>query len=281
MADNPQPPDYELADRIALTEPAQVRALNQDGNRCVARDVEMTESDFSIATALYDGALRYVDNRLREIADLLQTRGEWERTLFVVVGDHGEHLGERGMLGHGFALSEPLLRVPLLLRCPPRLPQGFVVDELAATTDVLPTILSLLGIAADGVHEQGRALIDAGRATPGPAFTVTERFRPSLSAFQQRFPHCDTRPFDVRQKALRTKHEKFIWRSDEANELYDLRTDPGEAQNLIERDPGRADALRRQLFDWLAAVEKYEAAESAPDPGDRMRHEFRAMGYLV
>jgi arylsulfatase A-like enzyme len=276
---DPPPPYNRLFLPQGVT-PPRMRALNQDCNRYVARDVEMTEEDLAILTALYDGALRYVDNALRELAEVLQRRGEWERTLFVVLGDHGEHLGEHAMIGHGFSLSEQLLRVPLLLRCPPCLPQGFVVDELAATTDVLPTILALLGIPEDTGRVQGRALIDAGRATPGPGFTITERFRPNLTAFRQRFPRCDIRPFDVRQKAIRTRREKFIWRSDEANALYDLRADPGETQNLIEREPGRADALRRQLFDWLAAVEKCEAIEDAPELGGLLRHELRAMGYL-
>lgn len=260
---------------------ARVRAVNQDGNRCMAHDVAMTEEDFVILTALYDGALRYVDTRLREVADFLAARGEWDRTLLVVLGDHGEQLGEHGRIGHGFSLSEALLRVPLLLRCPPLLPQGFVVDELAATTDVLPTILALLGIAAESGRFHGRARLEAGRVTPGPAFTVAERFRPNLDVFHQRFPQCDMRAFDVRQKVIRTRHEKFLWRSDEANELYDLRADPAESQNLIEQAPARAESLRRQLFDWLAGVEKFEAADDTPELGENLRHELRAMGYLA
>ncbi len=274
------PPPYNRLFLPKGVSPTRVRAVNQDGNRVLAGDVEMTEEDFTILTALYDGALRYVDNRVREIADFLIERGEWDRTVLLVVGDHGEHLGDHGMIGHGCSLSENLLRVPLLLRCPPRLPQGFVVDELASTTDVLPTILALLGIAEDGGRVQGRALIDGGRATPGPAFAIAERFRPSLSSFRERFPSCETRLLDVRQKAIRTKRDKFIWRSDEANELYDLTADPGEQHNLIESNPARADALRRQLFDWLATVEKFEAMEEAPALDNLMRHDLRAMGYL-
>jgi arylsulfatase A-like enzyme len=273
------PPPYQRLFLPRGVPPARVRALNQDGERCAARDVEMTAEDFDILTALYDGALRYVDTRLREVADFLQARGEWDRTLLVVAGDHGVQLGEHGMIGGGCSLSEALLRVPLLLRCPPCLPQGFVVDELASAIDVVPTILALLGLAQDREPLQGRALIDAGRATPAPAFAIAERFRPNLATLQRRFPTCDTRPFDVRQKAIRTRRDKFVWRSDEANELYDLRSDPGETRNLIEREPVRAAALRRQLFDWLAAVDKFEGGEDAAPSGDRLRQEFSAMGY--
>jgi arylsulfatase A-like enzyme len=274
------PPPY---DRMFLPKgvgAARVCAVNQDCNKYVAGQAAMNDEDFAILTALYDGEIRYVDSRLREIADCLQARDEWDRTLFIVTADHGENLGEHGMLGHKFALYDTLLRVPLLLRCPPRVPQGFVVEELAQMTDVLPTVSRVLEVADDGGRLQGRPLLDAGRVTAGPAFTVSERFRPNLSAFQQRFPGFDTRPFDVRKKAIRTKREKFVWHSDEANEFYDLLADPGETTNLIACEGERADGLRRQLFDWLATVDKFESEATAPELDSFVRQQLQGLGYL-
>ena len=274
------PPPY---DRVFLPRnvgAARVRAVNQDANKHLAGQAEMSEEDFAILTASYDGALRYVDHRLHEIADFLRARGEWDRTLFIVTADHGEHLGERGLMGHRVGLYDTVLRVPLVVRCPERVPQGFVVEDLAQTTDIAPTILRLLDITDDTAQMQGRALLDGGRATAGPAFTISERFRPNLSVLQQRFPTFDARFLDVRTKAIRTRREKFIWRSDEANEFYDLAVDPDERTNLIGRAAERADALRRQLFDWLAAVEKFETDESAPAIDDVVRRQLQGLGYL-
>jgi len=140
--------------------------------------------------------------------------------------------------------------------------------------------MRLLDIADDTAQMQGRALLDGGRATAGPAFIVSERFRPDLSVLQQRFPNFDARFLDVRTKAIRTRREKFIWRSDEANEFYDLAVDPGERTNLIGQAAERADALRRQLFDWLALVEKFETDESAPAIDDVVRRQLQGLGYL-
>jgi len=274
------PPPYDRMFLPRGVTASRAAAVNQDCNKYIAGQVEMTPEDFAILRALYDGEFRYVDNRLREIADFLRARGEWDRTLYIVTGDHGENLGEHGMMSHKFVLYDTLLRVPLLLRCPPRVPQGFVVDELAQMTDILPTVLRVLGIAEDTGRVQGRALLDDGRATPGPAFTISEKFRPSLVGFQKRFPSFDTRPFDVRKKAIRTKREKFIWHSDEANEFYDLIEDPGEEHNLIEREAARADALRRQLFDWLASAEKFESDAQAPELDDLMRQQLQGLGYM-
>lgn len=274
------PPPY---DRMFLPKgvgAARVRAVNQDIDRHLAGQVEMSAEDFTILAALYDGGLRYVDHRLREIADFLRARGEWDRTLLMVTADHGEHLGERRMMGHRVGLYDAVLRVPLVLRCSERVPQGFVVEDLAQTTDILPTILRLLDITDDGAQVPGRALLDGGRATAGPPSTVSERYRPNLVPLQQRFPGADVRPLDVRTKAVRTRREKFIWRSDEANEFYDLAVDPAESTNLIEARPERADALRRQLFDWLAAVEKFESEEPVPALDDFMRRQLQGLSYL-
>jgi len=258
---------------------ARVRAIPQDSAAYAARVVETSPEDGAILTALYDGALRYLDSRVREVADFLHACGEWERTVLLVTADHGMHLGEiverpvRGRtIGDQGTLADSLLRVPLILRCPPRVPRGFVVDEIAQTIDILPTILNLVGVRDELGELPGRPLLADGQATRGPAFAVAERFRPNLALLKQRFPSVDVRAVDTRMKAIRTRREKFVWHSDEANELYDLLADPGEEHNLVESGAERADALRRQLFDWLASVEKApaeqpQAADEKPDGG--------------
>jgi arylsulfatase A-like enzyme len=205
--------------------------------------------------ALYDGALRYVDQCVGELAAVLREQGVWDSTLVVVTADHGESLGEHGILGHAFGMHDTLLRVPLLMRCPATLPAGFVIDELAQTTDIMPTISSMIGSSGGAPHVPGRCLIRDGRVTPGPDFVVAERFR------ARSLPGAPPTVEDVRMKVIRTRHEKFLWRSDEANELYDIAADPQERHNIIELATNRADALRRQLFDWLASVESFHPVD--------------------
>jgi arylsulfatase A-like enzyme len=256
---------------------ARARAVNQDSGKYLAGQVDMSEEDFVILRALYDGGLRYVDVRLREVADALRAAGQWERTLLVITGSHGENLGEHGMIGQQWGLHDTLLRVPLVLRCPLHVPQGYVIDELAQTTDILPTILRVLGLPAEDGTAHGRPLIEQGRATPGLGFAIAERFRPNLTRLQRRFPRMDVRTFDLRQKAIRTRREKFIWQSDEANQLYDVVADPGEECNLIEEQPQLTETLRRQLFDWLASVERFEE-EPAAELEMRVPQPLRALG---
>ena len=98
-----------------------------------------------------------------------------------------------------------------------------------------------------------------------------------MTRLQQRFPGLDLRPFDLRQKAIRTRREKFIWQSDEANQLYDVIANPDEERDLIDDEPQRAEALRRQLFDWLASVEQFEE-EPAAELEMLVRQPLRALG---
>jgi len=255
-------------DRMFLepsTIPGRLRALNQDAYKLLAGQVRMQEEDYALLQALYDDALHYVDGRVREVAEALCQRDEWDRTLLIVTADHGENLGEHGMIGHDFGLYDTELHVPLLLRCPDLVPQGFVAHELAQLTDVAPTIVSLLGLSADAAKAHGRPLLERGRATQGPPFIVAERFRPNLSMVRQHHPDLDVRPLDVRSKTIRTARQKFVWHSDEANELYDLIADPAECRNLLEEDATRGDDLRRQLFDWLATIDKYESAATTAE----------------
>jgi arylsulfatase len=212
------------------------------------------------ATAAYDHALRYVDLRVRELAEALAANGRWERTLLIVTATHGTHLGAANGAP---PMSDGILRVPLLVRGPSCIPRGFVVDAFAQSVDVAPTILSLAGLAV--LEGQGRVLLGAEGVTAGPDAVVVEAFRTAGGTA------------GVRRKALRTRREKFVWQSDEANGLFDLIRDPSEQHNLIATETERGDRLRRRLFDWLASSERWAessgiaAANGAGEPAAERR----------
>jgi arylsulfatase A-like enzyme len=240
---------------------ALTAAHARQANRSVEGPARPVSADEAAAlAALHDGALRYADLRLKQIAEALASDGRWERTLFILTASYGEDLGDAGTVDGPPALRDTTLRVPLILRCPGRIPAGFVVEEFAQPVDVLPTVAALAGCALEAPL-QGRALLSAGRASAGPSAVVAEAFRASPSAAA------------VRRKVIRTRRAKLIWQSDEANALYDLTQDPREQRNLSSTQPEWADRLRRDLFDWLAdnqhwaEVHELAPAESGGGPG--------------
>jgi arylsulfatase A-like enzyme len=247
--------------------PAAVTAGHaRNANRCAdgpARPVALEEA--AALAALHDGALRYADLRLKQIAEGLASDGRWERTLFILTAGYGEDLGDAGTVDGPATLRDTTLRVPLILRCPGRIPAGFVVEEFAQPVDVLPTVASLTGCALEA-PVQGRALLSAAGASPGPSVVVAEAFRIAPSAAA------------VRRKVIRTRRAKLIWQSDEANALYDLAHDPGEQHNLSSAQPERADRLRRDLFDWLADSQRWAAAHDLPLADTRGRAALERQG---
>jgi len=240
-----QPPaPYDRSFMPAGLTPAHARLANHaaDGGPRAVGDEER-----AALAALHDGALRYADLRLKEIADALAARGRWEQTLCIVTAGFGEDLGDDGTVGGPAPLRDSALHVPLILRCPGRIPSGFVVEEFAQPVDLLPTIAALTGCALDA-PVQGRALFGGGGASAGPAAVMAEAFRDP------------THGATVRRKVIRTRREKLIWRSDEDNALYDLTRDPHERCNLVAEQPARADRLRRALFDWFAESQRWATA---------------------
>ncbi len=204
------------------------------------------------AISLHDGALQYLDMRLKQIADALAASGQWDQTLFIATSPYAATIGEAGPADGAAALRDAVLRVPLLVRCPGRIPTGFVVEEFAQPVDLLPTIGLLSGCGSDG-PVQGRPLFTATGATGGPRAAIAEAFRSAAGG--------------VRRKAIRTRREKFIWQSDEDNALYDVTRDPDERVNLAATEPDRADRLRRELFDRLADAERWGVAQGLTSVG--------------
>jgi arylsulfatase A-like enzyme len=97
-------------------------------------------------SARYDGAVRRMDRAVSAFLAELRRRGLWEHTLVVVTADHGEMLGEKGLLGHTERLYEPVLRVPLLVRHPRlRASRGARVRALVERADLTPTLLEAAG----------------------------------------------------------------------------------------------------------------------------------------
>jgi hypothetical protein len=125
---------------------------------------------------LYDGSIAYLDAEVGRFVAQLRKRGVLEHTLLVVTADHGDHFGERGLVGHGNSLNLPLLHVPLVIRYPARVPAGHRVETPVSLTDLGRTMLELTGArSAFPGSSFGRALVDDGwRARPVIAQTIKE-----------------------------------------------------------------------------------------------------------
>lgn len=209
----------------------------------------------------YDEELAYTDRILGAFKQALIQSGWWQRSLVVLLSDHGESLGEHGEDSHGYFIYESTLRVPLIVHWPDGAPSRRARDDRpGGLIDVAPTVLDFLHIAAPPSFE-GRSLLDAG----GQRGVYSE----TLYAFDG-FGWSPLR-------SLREGAYKYI--DAPTPELYNLATDPHEQTNLYSKDPARARALKSELRSLVAShAPKQPASPATISP--RTRALLASLGYL-
>lgn len=167
-----------------------------------------------VATAL--GMTTLVDDCVGRLLDTLEREGELDSTIIVFTSDHGDQMGEHGMLGKFFNFYEASLRVPLIMRGP-GIAAGKDRDQLVELTDVYPTLCDLTGIARPVAPNElsGRSLDTILQDPDTP---------------HRDYVHC------MIEKAhmVRTDHYKCAVYEEDRGELYDLQADPMATNNLYD-----------------------------------------------
>ncbi len=213
---------------------------------------------------LYDGEIAYADSAMGHFLAYLKRRGWYEGSLIVVVGDHGEGLGEHHEDTHGIFLYDSTTHVPLLMKLPEEREAGRTVEAQVRTTDVMPSILGVLGVPAPASLD-GESL--------GPFLAGTEAaFRTVFgeTEYPLRFGWAPLR--SVRKEGL-----KFI--EAPKPELYDLRADPGELRNTYAPWDGAVQKLRKLLAEPSAKSPAPTKTSSAAVSAGTI-DELHALGYL-
>ena len=191
----------------------------------------------------YDGEIAFADQWFGKILDALDKDGLSDRTMVVVLADHGEAFGVHRVAGqkmffHGQTLYDELLRVPLVIHLP-GVPAARV-DDPVALIDVAPTVLDALGVAVPAAME-GRSLIPRmlGQTLAPRALYAQMLPAPSWNHKWMAMISPDGR-------------YKLIYRmSDSRFELYDLNSDPEEKRDLYSAQPALAAKMRDQMTRWI------------------------------
>ena len=270
----PYTPPEPFASRFA----PELRGLT-DGTLATLEPVKSTRpsEDFVRNTiALYDGNLAYVDHEIGRLVQALRERGRWQRTVFVLVSDHGEAFWQHGVRGHGTHAYEEFVRVPFVLRVPGVASlRGTRIDALVELVDLAPTLLDLLDLPLPENAAAGRSLLPllSGLA-PEPVPPVFVR------------NHDGGRwEYGIRDGRFKYLHH-FGRRPDE---FFDLEVDPGELHDRWEQaqyPPLRnfAEPMFDRLGAWVQAgdgVGDGVAATSGVDSLDaHTREALRALGYF-
>jgi arylsulfatase A-like enzyme len=177
-----------------------------------------------------------IDHQVGRIIDALEAKGQLDNTILIFISDHGEWLGDHGLLLKGPMLYDGLLRVPFVA-CGPDIPQGKVVDDPVSTLDLRATLADLAGLNV--TPDNGASLL------PVMAGAETRDF-----ALNEWEVDATRSGVDLDLRTVRTKrHRLSVDLLTGAGELYDLQEDPDELTNQV-NDPGRR-RVREELLDMI------------------------------
>jgi arylsulfatase A-like enzyme/Tfp pilus assembly protein PilF len=216
------------------------------------------------ASGAYDGEIAATDAQVGRLLDALDADGRLADTLVVVLGDHGEMLGEKGEQTHGFFVYDAAVRIPLIV-AGPSVPAR-AVSEQVRIVDVMPTVLDLLGQRPPPAV-QGTSLMPLARGERLSLLALAESWYPRYHYGWSELASVQ----DGRYKLIRAPRR----------ELYDLRQDPQETMNLAQSDPRRAEAMASALERLLAQLGTAAAVHRPSQMDAETAEKLEALGYVA
>jgi arylsulfatase A-like enzyme len=218
---------------------------------------------------VYYGMVRFIDDSLGQIVGALEDLGLRERTIVVFCSDHGDFMGEHGMQCKGGAFYDCLTRIPLIVSWPGQIPSGREEDSMVSLIDIVPTVLQLQGLPVPRsmhgrglpavTHAPSRDAVFSEYGAGGPPFRLADLAKlPRPWGRQTLIQSLQWREAEGRRKMVRTREWKYVHDPmGDRDELYDLRQDPWELENVVD-DPDKRDVvaeLRVRLLDWSIQTE--------------------------
>jgi len=243
---------------------------------------EYSAEELELTRLTYDAALTELDDHFGRLIEALERRGALFNTVVVLTADHGEHLGEQHMLDHQYSLYQVLLRVPLVLYYPPRVPAGRDARPVMSH-DLFLTLLELARVDPPADAGRGGAvsllhpLAERVRLAEDPASSEL-----GVQAVRAAHPDWDPRPWQRRLRAIvDPARRKLIEGSDARRELYDLAGDPLESRDLAGAHAAEAARLGAELSERLGAAPACgPAARGYGNLSPAEQERLRSLGYL-
>ena len=215
---------------------------------------------------LYQGEIAYADQALGAVLDELRRQGVYDRTIVVMLADHGEGRGEHDEDTHSMLAYGATLHVPMIMRVPGQA-GGRRVRERVGTVDLMPTLLDLLGVPPPG-EVQGRSLVPVMR-NPDPAPRDRQAYYAETLSPRLSYGWGE-------QRVLFDGAHKYV--HGPRRELYDVQQDPRELQNLA---PGvEADRLEKGLQSFVTSHASAVSRGALAEVDAATRDRLAALGYI-
>ncbi|MEE2705570.1 MAG: sulfatase-like hydrolase/transferase [Planctomycetota bacterium] len=207
-----------------------------------------SQRDAKAIQARYYAMIAQIDDQFARVLDAIEESGQRDQTAIIFTSDHGEALGDHGLLQKGCRFYEGLVRVPLIVCWPDHLAQGLQSDALVELLDKTSTIMDLAGLSQPD-YMQGKSLLPILRAEASPH---EHREFVRSEYFDALDPHFTGGAGTFATMHRTRRHKLIVYHGHDLGELYDLADDPWEFNNLWD-DPA-VQRLKHQLI-----YESYDA----------------------
>ena len=254
------------------------------------------ELESRVLNDMYDAEVAYQDDYLQQLFETLENRHNRDNTLTIIVGDHGDGLGDHGFMGHAFVAYQELVHVPLIINWPRRLPKAGRVYTPVSTRRVFHTMLEAVDplpekMQVDPVQVRNLTLIYSAQGRdPEQGTAYSEVYAPLtfVKAIEKRQPELLARHrcLSTRRAVVKFDAEntfKLIDIDGQAGELFNLTSDTLELENIYPSAPQNAERLDRDLKRITAAVDAQKAGYvvgDAVEMDDALVQRLRGLGYL-
>jgi uncharacterized sulfatase len=256
--------DIEMAPEAAADFAMDV---HRNLDRYIAEGLGFTDDEWAALRAMYDAGIRYTDEMIGRLFDHVRAL-DLGPTIFLVTADHGELLGEHGLLSHKVVVDDALTHVPLVTH-------GF--DEIGDRTDDLLQHVDLTTTLAEMVDQGADQLQGVDLRETTREHAIVQRGPLDFSLFTDHNPEFDSSRFHHGTvHGIRTKEFRYE-RSDSLARLYEL---PDEETDVSDAHPEVTADLSETLDAWVEANADPVGAETDSQLDEAMRRQLRDLGYV-
>lgn len=241
---------------------------------------KLPKEEVEHAIAHYDGGLKYIDFNIGKLLNFLKDKDLDDKTLIVITSDHGESFGEHEYyFQHGSHLYEDGIKVPIIFNNPAIIPKGKKIKDMVQNLDIMPTALNLLNIPLiDNLDGVNMLPLIEGKKDKARDFVFAE----SVENYWKENKRMFFEGVEGKWRAMIFNDWKIILipnPKDNIYELYNLKDDPQEKNNLIDKEKEIASKMKKRLLEFLKE-QSIEGEANLSDLTERSKKLLKDLGYI-
>jgi len=263
---------------------SRIKSLPQNWPLYYKGDIKYSEEEFELLRGLYDAEIKYLDDSLKDLLEFLSKRKGLKNTLLIVISDHGENIGDHGLIDHVFCLYNTTISIPLIINHPYLFPKGEECNSPVQINDIFPTITSVCNIKNQYNYDYVYSLLPKyWKEIPNNRIIFSEYFFPkqALNCFPGGI--LNNKIPDKYKRALKSviiEKNKIIQSSDGSNELYNLEKDSKELNNLYQIKKEEYKILQEKMDYLKKILPKAKYFKSEPSFNKKDIERLKSLGYI-